>query len=253
MYGSSRRKHTCLVHNIPQLVNLQALCDGDHAREPWGLASAGWATAEETAYPWPLCRRIAALVALQAQDMGVVCFAPSFAFHTPHSWTRFGTKPFLSLSMAYLGFQSLSAFSICPMMLPCLPISTPSVGQIASSGCKTVGIHRTPEEFVQTAIEAGHPGLSHNMLPEPMREASTFCARHSEQFVARHRSEKFRQMIHRAKELSEQEESLKGSMSSRRRNVLENKHMLLFEELLVETRQNSRIPTWLRIFATGST
>ena len=25
MYGSSRRKHTCLVHNIPQLVHLQAL------------------------------------------------------------------------------------------------------------------------------------------------------------------------------------------------------------------------------------
>ena len=169
--------------------------------------------------------------------MGVVCSAPSFALHT----TQLDQIRYQTFSQSKHGLPWVSEFKCiqhlpndAPMPASSRLISTPSVGQIASAGCRTIGIHRTPEEFVQTALEAGHPRLSHNMLPEPMCEASRFCADHSEQFVARHRSEKLRQMIQRAKELSEQEESLKGSISSRRRKVFENKRMLLFDELLVE-------------------
>jgi hypothetical protein len=50
-FGSSRRKYTLLVHNIPTLQALECHCDNSHSHEPWGPTPHGWATALETAYP----------------------------------------------------------------------------------------------------------------------------------------------------------------------------------------------------------
>ena len=80
MYGSSRRKLIRLIHNIPSFHQLHQMCDNQHQHEPWGQKPDGsWATSEETAYPWPLARAIAAQVVLQLQDQGLVCHLRSFA------------------------------------------------------------------------------------------------------------------------------------------------------------------------------
>ena len=74
------RKLTKLIHNIHYLHQLHKLCDNQHEHEPWGQKADGsWATSEETAYPWPLARAIAAQVVLQLQSQGIVCHLPSFA------------------------------------------------------------------------------------------------------------------------------------------------------------------------------
>ena len=113
-------------------------------------------------------------------------------------------------------------------------ISTPKMGEIASEGYKTVGIHRKPEEFITAALEAGHPGVEIDQLPEPMKESITFLAEQSIEAVARHRSEALRKMIHQSKELTQKESELKQSMSLRRQQVLQGKRLLLFKELLLE-------------------
>jgi hypothetical protein len=82
MYGSARRKHTRLTHNIPAVCQMECRCDDTHAHEPWGQSGTGWATAEETAYPWQLCRRLATLVALELQGHGLQCPTPTFATQT---------------------------------------------------------------------------------------------------------------------------------------------------------------------------
>ena len=80
MYGSSRRKLTRLIHNIPSFRQLCQMCDNSHEHEPCGQKPDGsWATSEETAYPWPLARAIAAQVVLQLQEQGLVCHLPRFA------------------------------------------------------------------------------------------------------------------------------------------------------------------------------
>ena len=59
MYGSSRRKLTRLIHNIPSFRQLCLMCNNSHEHEPWGQKPDGsWPTSEETAYPWPLARAI---------------------------------------------------------------------------------------------------------------------------------------------------------------------------------------------------
>ena len=79
-YGSSRRKLTMLVHNIPHFQALELFCQGDHEHEAWGQTPAGsWATAEEVSYPWDLCRAMATKLALELQARGAQCTAPCFA------------------------------------------------------------------------------------------------------------------------------------------------------------------------------
>ena len=77
MFGSARRKLTKLIHNIQFFHRLHKLCDNQHEHEPWGQKPDGsWAASEETAYPWPLARSIAAQVVLQLQSQGIVCHLP---------------------------------------------------------------------------------------------------------------------------------------------------------------------------------
>ena len=232
MYGSSRRKHTCLIHNISTVQQMQLLCDNMHEHEPWGRSATGWATAQETAYPWPLSRRLAALVALHLQNFGVICPTPTCAqqaaqIDTIRHHTHFQTStmglPWVS-EFAYI--QQIPANQ--PLPANARLISTPKMGEIASEGHKTVGVHRKPEEFIAAALEARHPGVELDHLPEPMKEAITFLAKQSIDAVARHRSEALRKMIHRSKELTQKESELKQNMTLRRRQVLHAKRLLLF-------------------------
>ena len=50
-FGSQRQKRTRLDTNLTLLDRLAQDCLERHPRLPWGRASAGWATAEEVAYP----------------------------------------------------------------------------------------------------------------------------------------------------------------------------------------------------------
>ena len=53
-FGSSARKLTRLIHNIESNHRLNQLCNNQHEQEPSEQKLDGsWATAEETAYPWP--------------------------------------------------------------------------------------------------------------------------------------------------------------------------------------------------------
>ena len=207
MYGSSRRKHTRLVHNIPTVCDMNCLCDNAHSHEPWGQSGAGWATAEEAAYPWPLCRQLAAFVALHLQGCGVSCPTPTFASYTAQLDAIRQQTEFQPSAKGLPWVSEFKSISHIPADAP-VPsnarlISTPAVGYIASASQKTIGTHRTPEEFVNAALESKHPGYLNDQLPEPMQEAVSFCASHSEEFVATTRSEVLREMINEAQNLSQ--------------------------------------------------
>ena len=236
MYGSARRKHTRLTHNIATVCQMESQCDNQHAHEPWGFAQDGWATAEETAYPWQLCRRLAALVALQLQEHGLQCPTPTFATHASkldaiRQQTEFQPSakglPWVS---EFKDIQYIPASQ--PVPADARLIGTPSVGYIAGAAQKTIGIHRMPQEFVETALGAKHPGYQSDQLPGPLKEAISFCTRHSEDYVATSRSEMLRSMIAEAKALAAEEAKLKDTMTERRKMVLDKKRLLLFKSLL---------------------
>ena len=242
MYGSSRRKHTCLVHNIKTVCDMQLFCDNSHPHEAWGRSDTGWATAQETAYPWPLSRRLAALIALHLQNHGVCCPTPSFAKHARQLG---GIRQQTFMQHTATGLPWVPEFSHTAQIPAAAPVphnakllTTPLLGDVARVGYKTIGILRSPREFMDAAIAAGHPGQNLDQLPEPMKNAVEFITTRSPQEVAQHRSEVLRKMIHRAAQLADHEAALKGDMSGRRRAILEKKRLLLFKELLVEAGSN---------------
>eukprot|EP00435_Cladocopium_sp_Y103_P017297 s391_g4.t1 len=236
MFGSARRKYTLLVHNVPTLQDLAVECDNAHQHEPWGATAQGWATALETAYPWELCRAIGAKIALHIQQLGALCTTPSFALqtlqleairHDTGVQTSSKAVPLLS------EFKEVFQWPLDKPLPPLArPLSSPTVGNVASKNFRTIGIHRSPDEFVAEACEAKHPSTTCDMLPRPMQEAIEFCASHSPEAVARDRSDFLRRAVAKAKEFEDEERKLKQGMSERRRSVLAPKRMKLFQWMM---------------------
>ena len=163
MFGSSRRKLTRSIHNISSFHHLHQLCDNSHEHEPWGHKPDGsWATAEETAYPWPLARSMAAQVLLHLQDLGVQCHLPSFAeqeatLQAMRAATNI--QPRKNLSSLVPEFKEVPTQADSASLPPrARKLSTPKRGYVASApkGQVTIGIHFSPEEFIQEALSLGH-------------------------------------------------------------------------------------------------
>ena len=64
-----------MVSDLPQLMRLEAVCDGSHKHKPWGVKEQGssWSfnTSEEAEYPGKLCLTAAQAVAEYAESKGV--------------------------------------------------------------------------------------------------------------------------------------------------------------------------------------
>lgn len=160
----------------------------------------------ETAYPWPLCRAIATKMALHLQDLGVRCTTPKFAEQALRLEQIRHDTMFQTSSKALPLVSEFAQVVRLPAQQPLPPnariLSIPSMGEIASDGFKTVGIHRTPENFVAAALEAN------TSAPSSLEAVSQF------------RSEALRGMVAKTKELTHEEEELKQSLTDRRREVL---------------------------------
>lgn len=197
-YGSARRKLTRLVHNIPTFLALDKLCDNSHEHEPWGYQDHQCATALETAYPWPLCRALAQSLALCMQDLGAICKTPSYALQEASLQSlRAATdiQPRKHLPPMVSEFACVAEHPLDTPMPPLArKLSTPVLGPSAS-GSNTesqkvkIGIHWSPQEFIEKALEVGHPILVEDIFPVDVRRAIWCCVSRDEAQTAVHRTE----------------------------------------------------------------
>ena len=98
----------------------------------------------------------------------------------------------------------------------------------------TIGIHRTPEEFVKEAISIGHPTRLHSMFPDEISEVVRKCLSSGCSAMALERTEEIKRWIHMAEQFKEAEHTLKDSISERRRNIVADKKLVLLRTLLAE-------------------
>ena len=183
-YGSARRKLTRLVLNIPTFLALDKLCDNSHEHEPWGYQDHQWATALETAYPWPLCRALAQSLALCMQDLGAICKTPSYALQEASLQSlRAATdiQPRKHLPPTVSEFACVIEHPLdTPMPSLACKLSTPVLwssvsGSNTESQKVKIGIHWSPQEFIEKALEVGHPILVEDIFPVDVRRASWCC------------------------------------------------------------------------------
>ena len=100
---------------------------------------------------------------------------------------------------------------------------------------KTVGVHRSPADFVKEALEVKHPSATVSQLPAPMLAAVHRAATEPVESLCQTRSEALRMMLAKAKEFQPAEEELKQSLSARRKEVLKGKRLVLFQWLLEQS------------------
>ena len=95
-YGGLRRKATLLVHNVPHFKGLQRFCSGNHVHLGWGKVGPSWATSEETAYPWGLCKTMASFLKDHFLSLGFLAPATDIS----------GSFNQVQASRAFTGVQS---------------------------------------------------------------------------------------------------------------------------------------------------
>ena len=242
MFGSSRRKLTRLIHNIPSFHQLHHLCDNQHEHEPWGQKPDGsWATSEETAYPWPLARAIAAQVLLQLQDFGVQCHPPSFAQQEATLQAmRASTdiQPRKHLPPLVPEFKQISTQAHDASLPPySRKLSTPKRGQIASATKDhvTVGVHFSPEEFVAEALSLRHPTEQQSLFPREVKENVAYLSKSTIHEVAMKRTERIREWTSYAIDHDNREKSAKAVLSHRIASVLKEKRLGLLDKLIKDS------------------
>ena len=242
-YGSSRRKLTKLLHNIPEFATLEAFCLNDHEHEPWGPNSeGGWTTAEETAYPWDLCRALASKLITQLSKDGVACTPPVFALQEASLQTlRTATdiQPRKNLPPMVSEFvQIMPHPANQPIPAQARKLSTQFLGGRSASATDqtsiTIGIHRTPDEFVREAITIGHPTRLQSMFPDEITEVVHKYINAGPTNMALSRTEEIKRWISLSKDLQHAEAEIRANMSTRRQKILEGKKLALLRSLLLD-------------------
>ena len=109
-----------------------------------------------------------------------------------------------------------------------------SLGALGEQGSKniTFGVFRSPEEFVESAVAAGHPVGRDAKLPAVLAETIEFVSNNSLKAVASLRVEALKFWLDRAKALSEAEKSLHDSLHPSLRGILAPKRLLLWKNML---------------------
>ena len=102
-------------------------------------------------------------------------------------------------------------------------------------GMIKIGTHYEPDEFVHRALEIGHPTRLHSFFPDDIQEVAEHCLMTSTADVARSRTEEIKRWMAMKESFMHEERALKETMTERRKSVLKDKSLILFNKLLVDS------------------
>ena len=98
-----------------------------------------------------------------------------------------------------------------------------------------VGIPWTPDEFLQAAKSAEHPRNLLSGIPLSLRQTIDHCMSVSDEDIGRTRCAEMRRWLSTAKDLRAEEDELKSNLPEHCAQVLKDKRLCLFRELLKQS------------------
>ena len=118
-------------------------------------------------------------------------------------------------------------------------LSTPKRGYVASAKESndiqvTVGLHFSPEEFLNEAVRLCDPTEHNSLFPKEVRANVAHLSNNTVHQIALERTEEVKRWVALSNELSAKERDLKSSISPRIGEVLKDKRLCLLERLLEE-------------------
>ena len=121
--------------------------------------------------------------------------------------------------------------------------STPIIGQVGvreeqipNQGEQAWGVPFTPQEFVATACQKGHPKNFENLLPPVLKESIRYNTQMSTGSLVELRAQWFKKWVSRAKVLDAEEVEVKAGLQKHLSSILAPKRILLWEEMLREAK-----------------
>ena len=267
-YGSRRDKWTALAYSAEHaaFASINRACPGIACRAkhlPWGhsaSASNGFATSSESAYPTALCKELAHVfstickpeaspVALPLHDIQAAVGLQPKASRLPllvpeHKEVLHLCLP-TSTALPVLPRGRIKEPWPVPLVAAAniteLPVdsqllrkhSLPDKGGVAFDDV-VWGIPWSPEEFLDKALESGHPRLLEASIPPVLRDAILKHKDCAPDKIAKARAKFFAKWLKVAQDLQGDEAKLKEGMSTERRKILQPKRLLLWQAMLRE-------------------
>ena len=259
MQGGKRDKWSTFVTNMPELRVLQSTCDGQHQHAPWGVTLEGhkyrFNTAEEAEYPALLCSRIAEAISTAAMAAGVQpCNStPSKKRKAPDStmMASAGKQPrgnrhpelipefqqLLEVPWKFpmslprkLTTTELDHYGLtsCAKLLSCV---RGVAGKDDSSLVAKIGVYRSPQAFVEAAMELQHPFDNSSTLADDLKANIFALLTEGPDKVNGYREKNFTYYERRRQQLEVREREVHNALPEHREKVVQGKQSFLFQEL----------------------
>ena len=223
MKGGRRPKRTRFRCSHALLQSLEADCDGMHEHLPYLVyrcnGSWSFSTAQEAEYPAGLCYEMASLLSAAA---GLPGRLDPPAGPRPLWPQQKGTRKLLP---EFLEFSATP-----PLDRPFKEFTSDLEG---SSG--RFGVYRTPQEFVQCALELDHPFDVQHCVPDAVKRNIFRRLTEGPTAFASERVQMFQKLNQLEKELRYEEARLHSVLPEHVREVVKDKNLLLWAHLLEET------------------
>ena len=240
MHGGERARWCRWRVNSSFLSSLAIQCDNSHPHAPWKMQKVDgvwqFPTAAEAAYPKVLADRVALLL---VRGLGV---------NLPFNSELADADNSAALQAAQSGKQPrgnklpplVSEFKVVEQFCKDnLPVNSRVLREIPRGSQQApledvfiAGTYRDPGEFIEAAMEAGHPTEFLSTVNCVHKEVIDFIAVAGPSQVSRHRINCIRWLIQRVKELESEEKALHSSLHVSVEAIIQTKRLLIFRELM---------------------
>ena len=266
-HGGDRPVWRRWTTNIPQFESLAASCPGissSHSHAPFGVSKSedGWKfdTASEAMYPPLLCKRGADKCVAALEDRGYIPMPPSIheAISEPQTkrqYTRATLGRFIRgnrlpqliseflekrdhfvPTSAFEGqtIKFLNTYAKVLSYKTGEPTGAPEALASPQSRLVSLGVFRTPAQFIEEARNIKHPIDLPSFLPDGLLENIFWLLTTPKEKIAKTRLDKIRQMKLWALELQQENNDILSNLPPEQRAVLNGKHLALMRKVLNE-------------------
>ena len=260
-HGAERDKWTCWFGSKGTFTALKAECTHNHPKNMWRpyldrFGKPVFPTKTEAAYPELLCRRVAALVKQAVLDKGAIvapaAFLPTGAQEEVRSSRRHGWATLPPLVAEYKQVTDVQPEGQSFKLLASLPSwgKTGCSNEMGIRGTDVVisdhykmgneiyGVYRTPEEFLQAALDAKHPIDFACSVPEVLVRNIVKVLNDGPKLVNARRKLEVLKVKRLAQQLAADEDQLHKQLNPELARVLEGKNLLVWKELMKQTGFN---------------
>ena len=271
-HGGTRKKGTSWWATVDWFTCLSARCDGSHFHQKWNAeiidGKVVFPTHLEAAYPILLCERLASIAKLKALELGAVEIQTleQQTQHAPSSQHRFlldmlprgrKFKPLVSEFGHYEKWAiPLPNGPLDNVFIKPFPKGTKIVhrqfckgvfrvddasevkphetcnAQHSNHEILTVGVPRETTDFLQRAIQAGHPRAISIHLSEAVKDVLRNNFSGDDYVLTKERASFLWKWSKRAKELEADERKLHADLPPHLQHILKGKRLLLLKEVL---------------------